>query len=189
MNRETGMTHGHHPDGHRALAAAAALCCTLLAACASGTAPPAASLERTVTVTAAAPVEVPGEPLRLQVVAVNDQRCPADVRCAWAGHASVALQVVHGASSPQVVLLGTAAPPAMNLPGEGRLGGYRLRLVELSPANTTVDKPNLLQYRAVIQVSRTSGGQGGGVGSPGVSRLEPGEPIVTSLVCVAPRAH
>lgn len=147
------MTHGHHPEGRRALAAAAALFCALLAACASGTPAPAASLERTVTVTAAAPVEVPGEPLRLQVVAVNDQRCPADVRCAWAGHASVALQVWRGGSSPQVVLLGTASPPPMNLPGEARLGGYRFRLVDLSPAMTTVAKPNLPEYRAVVQVS------------------------------------
>lgn len=139
-------------------AVAASLCSMLLAACASPHSAPDASLERTVIATAAAPVEVPGEPLRVQLVAVNDHRCPADVRCAWAGHASVALQVSHGASSPQVVLVGTPSPPAMNLPGEGRLGAYRFRLVELAPPNTTAAKPNLLQYRAIIQVTRTSGG-------------------------------
>ncbi|RYF16226.1 MAG: hypothetical protein EOO30_11755 [Comamonadaceae bacterium] len=129
----------------------------LLAACASQNPAPGASLDRTVTVTAAAPVEVPGEPLRVQLVAVNDHRCPVDVRCAWAGHATVALQVSHGASSPQVVMVGTPSPPAMTLPGEGRLGPYRFRLVELAPPNTTIAKPNLLQYRATIQVTRTSG--------------------------------
>lgn len=157
VNREIFVTHGRSRT-QRASAAAAALCCAFLAACASNAPARDASLERTVTVTAAAAVDVPGEPLRLQVVAVNDHRCPADVRCAWAGHASVALQVSRSGSPPQVVLLGTASPPPMNLPGEGRLGGYRFRLVDLSPANTTLDKPNLLQYGAVIQVSRDPGG-------------------------------
>lgn len=110
-------------------------------------------LEQTVTVTAAAPVEVPGEPLRLRLAAVNDHRCATDVRCVWAGHASVALQVWAGNASPQVVLVGTSAPPAMNLPGTARAGDYRFMLVDLAPAPLTTAKPNLLEYRAVIQVA------------------------------------
>ena len=128
----------------------------LLAGCAAkGPARAAPDLEQTVTVTAAGPVEVPGAPLRLQLAAVNDHRCPSDVRCVWTGHASVALQVWQGPSSPQVVLVGTSAPPAMNLPGTARVGDYRFMLVDLAPAPATTSKPNLRDYRAVIQVART----------------------------------
>ena len=142
-------------SSNRTLGALAVTACALLAGCASQTpTAPGGEGMQTITVTPATPLRVPGHPPRLQLAAVNDHRCPADVRCAWAGHASVALEVWRAGVSPQVVLVGTSAPPAMNLPGTARAGDYRFTLVDLRPTPASNGKPNLLDYRAVIQVAR-----------------------------------
>lgn len=129
------------------------MACALLAGCASR---PSAGLDETVTLVATSPVQVGREPLSLQLVAVRDQRCPSDVRCAWAGHATVAVQVRREGASPQTILLGTPSPPAMHLPGEASAGPYRFRLVDLEPANHSTTPPTLLQYRARVRVTPAS---------------------------------
>lgn len=127
--------------------------CALLAGCATG---PSRALDETVTLSAASPVQVAREPLSLQIVAVQDRRCASDVRCVWAGHATVAVQVRRQGASPHIVLLGTPSPPAMHLPGEANAGPYHLRLVDLTPANHSATPPSLLQYRARVQVTPAS---------------------------------
>ena len=73
-------------------------------------------------------VTLKGEGLRIKFAEVKeDSRCPADVKCVWAGNAAVRLDVnIRGRATKSLTLNTTG-----NSPPEYR--GYKVRLVELSP--------------------------------------------------------
>jgi hypothetical protein len=74
-------------------------------------------------------VTLKGEGLRIKFVEVmEDSRCPADVKCVWAGNAAVRLDVsIRGRGSKSPTLNTTGNSPPFDY------RGYKIRLVELSP--------------------------------------------------------
>lgn len=74
-------------------------------------------------------VTLKGESLRIKFVGVKeDSRCPADVKCVWAGNAAVRIDVsIRGRGSKSLALNTTGNSPPLDY------RGYKIRLVELSP--------------------------------------------------------
>lgn len=107
----------------------------------------------TIIVAEGQPVELREESLKVELKAVKDGRCPSGVRCIWAGHAAVTLQVTKEGSPSETVIIGTEAPPAMKLPLEATYGDYRLSLVSLEPGKS-IEAVALSVYRATIRISR-----------------------------------
>ena len=95
------------------------------------------------------------ESLTIELVEINDSRCPAKVTCIWAGHAAVTLQVSKPGSVAGRVVIGSEAPSRMDLPSDTSYGGYRFQLVELEPGNA--DGSQASSQRATIKVSRLQG--------------------------------
>ena len=108
----------------------------------------------TVTVALGKPAVIPEEALTVELLEVNDGRCPVGVPCVWAGHATVRLQVgkAGGASVPLVV--GTPAPASMHLPLDATLGSYRFALASLEPGNSLSSPVAQSAYRATVRVSK-----------------------------------
>lgn len=96
---------------------------------------------------------IAGESLTVELTEINDSRCPAKVTCIWVGHATVTLQVGKPGSPMDRVVIGTAAPPGMNLPSDARYGGYLFHLVELEPGNADGSAQTASPQRATIKVS------------------------------------
>jgi hypothetical protein len=125
------------------------------AACASAAGNESASpVDYTLNLVASSSVTVGTEPLRIELVAVKDGRCPTEVQCIWAGHATVTLRVQRSESPPETVLIGTPAPAAMNLPNQASVGPYHFGLLSLEPANSSASKATLSQYRATVRVTK-----------------------------------
>jgi hypothetical protein len=109
--------------------------------------------EHTLVLMHGRPGEIPSEALTLALTSIKDGRCPTEVQCLWAGHATVNLQVSKAGLAPQTVTIGTPAPASMGFPGEASYEGYRIRLIRLEPWNTQ-DGPALSAYRATVGVSK-----------------------------------
>lgn len=110
----------------------------------------------TVTVARGKPATIPGESLRVELVAVKDDRCPVGVSCVWTGHAAVTLNVSKAGRAIRTVTVGSEAPPTMQLPYDASFENYRLHLVKLEPDNT---QSPTTAYRATISVSTSLPGQ------------------------------
>lgn len=95
---------------------------------------------------------IPGEPLTLELTAVNDSRCPRDVQCVWAGHATVTLRVSRDGLAAEPLVIGSYAPPHMGLPAAATLGPYRFYLTGLTPAPVQAGSLPLSHYRATVRV-------------------------------------
>jgi hypothetical protein len=97
------------------------------------------------------------ESLTVELIEINDGRCPVKVTCVWAGHAAVTLQVSKPGLAAGRVVIGSEAPPNMKLPSDANYGGYLFHLVELERGNAdgpTGAKPS---QHATIKVSRLPG--------------------------------
>jgi hypothetical protein len=97
-------------------------------------------------------VTVKGTKLRIRFVAVeNDSRCPSDVTCVWAGNAAVQFQLGTGRGSKTVTLNTSKSP---SFAGETEYGGYKLKLVDLSPYPRSDRKIARGDYTATLLVSK-----------------------------------
>jgi hypothetical protein len=92
--------------------------------------------------------------LTVELVEINDSRCPAKVTCIWAGHAAVTLQVSKPGFPAGRVVIGSEAPSSMNLPADADYGGYLFHLVELERGNADGSTQVAPAQRATIKVSR-----------------------------------
>lgn len=81
---------------------------------------------------------------------VGDSRCPLDVTCLWAGDATVAFSLAMGEGDRARTELHTH--PDFRRSAE--LGGYTVRLVDLTPHPRTDRPPEEETPRAVIEVTR-----------------------------------
>lgn len=109
--------------------------------------------------------ETPGRvPLALQQVAVqknpaltihfsgyHDQRCPADVQCAWAGEAQAFFWVTGQGIRPQLLALPWGGS-GLHDRNARRLGMFRFALVSLEPRPLTNGEVNPADYTAVLAV-------------------------------------
>lgn len=107
-----------------------------------------------VTIELGKPARIAEAGLVVELVSVKDTRCPVEVRCLWAGHAEVTLQVSKPGQAAKAVVIGSPAPASMNLPFEAVYESYRFGLVTLEPANSQAKPPAQADYRATVQVSR-----------------------------------
>jgi hypothetical protein len=86
--------------------------------------------------------------LRLRFVGVEeDSRCPSDVQCVWQGNAAVRLAFEMQGSPPGTVLLNTGVEPT-----EVELGGYRVRLVQVTPVPISASTIPAAGYRVTLQI-------------------------------------
>ena len=108
----------------------------------------------TVTLRSGEPSVISPDALTLHLIDVNDSRCPIDALCVWAGHASVAVQVVQAGHAGETLQIGLPAPPEKQLPGEASYRGYRFSLQGLDPAPRAAVPVPLDQYRAAVRVER-----------------------------------
>jgi hypothetical protein len=131
----------------------------LLPGCSGSTAPakasaPTSPASYTVTVSQDRPATLAQEQFTLRLTDVRDSRCPAGARCVWAGHAAVSLTVDKAGTPPQAVVIGTAAPENLKLPGKASYGPYTLALSRLDPSPTKDGGVPLQRYVATVQVTR-----------------------------------
>ena len=98
-------------------------------------------------------VTLKGERLRIKFVTVeSDSRCPADVRCVWAGNAAVRLDVdIRGRGSKSMTL---NTNRGTSLADENMYRGYKLKLVDLSPYPRSDQKTAPGGYVATLLVSK-----------------------------------
>jgi hypothetical protein len=90
------------------------------------------------------------EGLRIRFVEVKeDSRCPADVKCVWAGNAAVRLDVsIRGRGSKSLTLNTTGNSPPLDY------RGYKISLVELSPYPRSNRKIAAGDYVVTLLVDR-----------------------------------
>ena len=99
------------------------------------------------------PAAVAEENLALQMLSVNDSRCPAAAICVWAGHAAVTISVARAGGSSEVIAIGTQAPAGMNLPYQATYQSYRFTLKALDPYPMQQAAP-ADQYTATVQIEK-----------------------------------
>ena len=109
-----------------------------------------ASPPYTITVSTEQPATIAGEALTVELEAVKDNRCAAEVQCVWAGTAEVALRVRKAGAAPGAVTLGALAADGAPVPV---YGAYRFSLVRLEPGNSMAKPVPQALYRATITVS------------------------------------
>jgi hypothetical protein len=97
------------------------------------------------------------ESLTVELTEINDSRCPANVACIWAGHATVTLQVSKPGLVAGRVVIGSEAPSSMDLPSDANYGGYLFHLLELERGNADGSTQVTSSQRATIKVSRLPG--------------------------------
>jgi len=82
------------------------------------------------------------------VALVEDSRCPVDVDCIWAGNAKITVRVTKNGRSKVLELntMGRESPP--------EFGGYKFRLMGLTPKPASNIRINRNGYRASIEVTK-----------------------------------
>jgi hypothetical protein len=105
------------------------------------------------SVEASRPLVIAEEGLRIELLDVKDDRCPAELRCISAGHAAVTLRVARGDSPPMTIVIGSE-PSEVGLPSEADVGAYRVGLWRLDPKYSAVSRPALTDYKASVQVTK-----------------------------------
>jgi hypothetical protein len=92
----------------------------------------AARLGRAFKLRAGQQVTLKGKSLRIKFAAVEeDSRCPADVKCVWAGNAAVRLDVRTNRRDGKSLTLNTSDRSSSG--DEARYEGYKFKLMDLSP--------------------------------------------------------
>lgn len=81
----------------------------------------------------------------------QDSRCPANVNCVWAGNAEVALDLLHNNCSTAVTLNTLRSSGTGD---EGKVGGFRIKLVKLVPYPHTERKIAPGDYTATLLVTK-----------------------------------
>jgi hypothetical protein len=113
----------------------------------------AARLGREFKLRARHQVTLTHESLRIKFAAVKeDSRCPADVKCVWAGNAAVRLDVsIRGRGSKKLTLNTNSGSSRLD---EIQYRGYKVKLVELSPYPESDQKIAANDYVVTLMVSK-----------------------------------
>ena len=97
-------------------------------------------------------VKLEGADLALKFVGVGqDSRCPSNVNCVWAGDAEIALELVQDKCTTALKLHTHTGPSTSN---EGKVGGFRVKLVKLDPYPHTERKISPSDYVATLLVTK-----------------------------------
>lgn len=120
-----------------------------LAACAA-TSAPADGPAYTVGLVKGQRSVISSEQLSLDLSSVDDSRCPPKAQCMQAGHVSVTLRAQRAGEATELLTL--AMPGTASRPGEGRVLGYRISLLDVSPRPAEEAKAG--DYRVTLKVMR-----------------------------------
>ena len=94
-----------------------------------------------------------GGSLRIKFASVeSDSRCPKNVTCVWAGNAEVLLEVGTRGGRVKSLKLGTSGGPQLS--DEAKYGGYKVKLVGLSPYPVDGQKIAAGDYTVTLLVSK-----------------------------------
>lgn len=98
-------------------------------------------------------VTLKGQSLRIKFAAVeDDSRCPANVRCIWAGNAAVRLNVSTSRSDGKSLTLNTSR--SSSLVGERQYQGYKVWLLGLNPYPESDKRIAAGDYTVTLLVSK-----------------------------------
>ncbi|MCU6435844.1 hypothetical protein LPB67_18875 [Undibacterium sp. Jales W-56] len=103
------------------------------------------------------PVTLKEAALKVEVTDITDSRCPVNARCVWAGQATASLKVSMTGKAEEKLVIGTPAPPTMNLPGEAVYGAYRFSLIGVSPAKGSPDAIAPEAYKFEVKIVKSGG--------------------------------
>lgn len=81
--------------------------------------------------------QIPQFKLGLELLSVQDSRCPSGARCIWAGQATATLLVRHADEAAVQLVVGTPTPPEMHLPFQAQSGAFQFTLKALEPLPDT----------------------------------------------------
>lgn len=107
---------------------------------------------QTVALQVAQTLVLESQGLSIQLVEFNDSRCPTGTRCAWAGQATASLLITRTGVAAQTIVIGTPAPPAMQLPYQATVGKYQFTLVSLEPRPMAKGEVSVASVRATIRI-------------------------------------
>ena len=98
------------------------------------------------------PQKALSEELKIEVLKIDDSRCPADVQCSWEGEVSVKLGVHMSGKAEEVTL--TLHNPALDGKNTAVLGDFRITLEWVSLPPSHKSKWGLQDYDVRLVVSR-----------------------------------
>jgi hypothetical protein len=100
------------------------------------------------------PQHLPGTILSVKLLSVNDQRCPEDAQCLWAGMATVLAQV-HQPGSPSVQLrLHSGVAPGQSEPEQRWAFGLGFSVASVLPRPLSGKTVAPADWRVKLDVSR-----------------------------------
>ena len=117
-------------------------------------APPMKSKSQSVTLVVGAPATSTQFGLSIQMLEATDSRCPEGARCVWAGHAQASLRLTRHGVAAETIVVGTEAPPSMNLPFHATSGDLTFSLTSLQStpsAKNTTETQRALQATILIE--------------------------------------
>ena len=92
---------------------------------------------------------------------VEDSRCPTDVKCVWAGVATINVKLMGTYTRPVNVKLSTIEDLKKGYSKSAIFNGYKISLVELNPyPKTSADKKlNVAKHTIGLQIVKIAGNQ------------------------------
>ena len=99
------------------------------------------------------PVTLTSSNFTLEFLEFKDSRCPTGTQCMWAGHATATLRIGRPGMAAETVVIGTEAPPAMQLPYQAVVGNVQFTLVSLEPFPTAKLAATKDTVRLTVQVN------------------------------------
>lgn len=115
---------------------------------------PIASKSQSVILKVGAPATPTQFGLSIQLVEASDSRCPEGTQCIWAGHAKATLLLLRQGAPAETIMVGSEAPPSMNLPFHASSGDLTFSLTSLQPLSSVKNqpvKPESLQATILIE--------------------------------------
>ncbi len=115
----------------------------------------AAGDEQVVTLALQERAALPDPKITVHFVGYRDDRCPSDVRCAWAGEAQAFFWVSGAGLRPRLLALpwdGAAQPDRKSQ----RVGAYRFYLLSLEPRPLQERSVFPTEYKAQLQIRRSA---------------------------------
>jgi hypothetical protein len=90
----------------------------------------------------------------IQLIEFKDSRCPTGAQCIWAGHATASLKLIRAGAAAETIIIGTQAPPAMQLPFQAISGDLQFTLTALEPVPSTKSTVSADSIRASILIEK-----------------------------------
>jgi hypothetical protein len=92
-----------------------------------------------------------GNKFKIKFISVmEDSRCPADVKCVWAGNAKIKIQVSMAGGETKVFEINTTNGGPLG----GQIDSYAVTLTSLTPARKSNKNIRSRDYRATIVIRR-----------------------------------